>query len=288
MLRRELERQAAGPRHGNAERREPGRYLIDGGIQLEPELRHDRPREVGERAFQPHLPRGEHDHAVADRLHIREHVRRQQDRLAVVVRECCQPAEHRPPFDRIEAVGRLVEDHQPWVVHDRRGEGHLLPHAHRERLHGPISFLTRVAPVEHFVGAAERLRGGQPAEPGRVAHRFHRRQPRHRAFVLRHHADEPPHHVRFAGGIVALHQHPPGREPHQPEDRADQRALAGAVGADEPGDPGEHLAGDVVEHRAVAVPLHNAVKADGHGGGRHASRPCGPAWSGVEPGREGA
>ena len=100
---------------------------------------------------------------------------RDENRLAVFAGEGGEPAEHRPPFDRIEAVGRFVEDHQPWVVDDGRSEGDLLPHPHRERFHRPVALLAGIAPIEHLVRPAERLDPGDPREAGGVANHLHPR-----------------------------------------------------------------------------------------------------------------
>ena len=169
---------------------------------------------------------------------------------------------------------------------DGGGEGDLLPHANRERLNRTISLLARVAPVEHLVGAAERLGAGQAGEAGRVAHHLHGRQSWHRALVLGDHADELPHHAGVAGRIAAEDANLTCREPHQAEDRSHERALAGTVGSDESGDPVGDLAADAVEDGAVAVPFDNALEPHGHLCGRgHPWASQGIIACGVEPSR---
>ena len=181
----------------------------------------------------------------------------------MVAGERDQPAKHRPPLERIEAVGRLVEDHHPRIVDDRRGEGHLLPRADRERLHGPIAFLSGIAPIEHLVGPAQALGAGQSTQPRRVAHHLDAREARHGAFVLGHDAEQRPHPPRLAGGIETEHADTPCGEPHEPEDRPHERALACAVGAHEPGDARRDLERHAVEHRAIAVAFHDAIEPHG-------------------------
>ena len=173
----------------------------------------------------------------------------------MVAGERREPAEHRPPLDWIEAVGRLVEDHHPRVVDDGRGERDLLFHPDRERLHRAVALLAGVAPVEHLVGTAERLDPGDPRELCRVAHHLHAGQARHGAFVLRDDADIPPHGMGLAARIEPEHAHVPLGEPHEPEDRLDERALAGAVGTNEPGDARMNGERHAVEDGALPVPL---------------------------------
>ncbi len=77
-------------------------------------------------------------------------------------------AEHVVAAGRVEAVGRLVEQHQARVVHQRLGELDPLPHAGGVAAHRPVALL-----VEPDV--AQRV-GGPLAGGGR-------RQPRHPAHV---------------------------------------------------------------------------------------------------------
>ena len=126
------------------------------------------------------------------------------------------------------------------------------------------------------------------------------------SFVLTHSLEDPynvdhPEATRFAqeARIIAQaagHKPDPARayaappvflfEPHQPEHRPHERALAGAVGADEPGDARRYLAGHAVEHRAAAVPLHDALQPQRHVvGGDHPRPSWGRGQSGVEPRR---
>ena len=166
-----------------------------------------------------------------------------------------QSAEHRPSLDRIEAVGRFVEDHEPRIVDDRRGEGDLLTHPHREGLDRPVAFLAGIAPIEHLVRPAERLDAGDPRQAGGVADHLHPRQPRHGAFVLRDDADEPAHGMGLPPRIDSEDAHAPLGEAHEAENRLHQRALAGAIGADQSGDAPGDGERHTVEHGARPVAL---------------------------------
>ena len=173
-----------------------------------------------------------------------------------------ESAEHGPPLDRIEAVGRLVEDHHLRIVDNGGGERHLLPHADRERLDRAITFLTGVAPIKHLVGAAERLGAGESGESRSILHHLHRGESGHGALVLGHHAHRLPHDPRSPCRIDSEHADIPRGQPHEAENRADERALARAIGPDEPRDPRMHVAGHALEYRPPAVTLDDAVDAD--------------------------
>jgi hypothetical protein len=85
--------------------------------------------------------------------------------------------------------------------------------------------------------------------------------------------------------------HLPRRRPRQPEQKADQRRLAGAVGPEEAeGAAGRHVQVDAVDGAALAEALAEAARLDDeglgvrHGGGGHAAHHIGarrviiPAW----------
>ena len=190
-------------------------------------------------------------------------MRGDQHRLAVVAGERDQPTEHRPPLERIEAVGRLIEDHHPRIVDDRRGEGHLLPRADRECFHGPIPFLSGVAPIEYLVGSAQALGAGQSAQPRCIPHHLDTREPRHGAFVFGHDAQQRPHPPRLKGRIKAEHADAPRDQPDEPQDRSHERALAGTVGTHESGHAGRDLERNAIEHRTAAVAFHHAIEPHG-------------------------
>ena len=221
-----------------------------------------RPRQLLDRAGEPHPSAGEHHHAIADRLHVGEHVRRDKHRLAVITGKRDQPTEHRPTLEWIEAVGRLVENHHPRIMDNRRGEGHLLSRADREGFHRAIPLLSGVAPIEHLMGPPQALGAGQPAQPGRIPHHLDAGEPRHGTLVFGHDPEERPHPPRLAGRIEAIDTHASLRQPHKPEDRPHQRALAGAVGAHQTSDAGRHLERHAIEHSTAAVAFHDTVEPD--------------------------
>ena len=98
--------------------------------------------------------------------------------------------EHRVPAGRVEAVGRLVEQQQVGVVHERLGQLDPLLHAG-----GVAADLAVALLVETRRGAAPRrpARGrrcaGRPAHPGHVGHELGGGQVGRQAVVLGHVAD---------------------------------------------------------------------------------------------------
>ena len=75
--------------------------------------------------------------AIADRLHLAEDVRREEDRLPTLLR-----LEHglteRHLHQRVEPARRLVKDQQVGSRRERRNELHLLPVSLRQRADLPI------------------------------------------------------------------------------------------------------------------------------------------------------
>ena len=70
FLRRHKQRRGIGPRGLDAPVPQQCRAGVERTCCLEPQLWRDRPRQLLERALEPHPPGGEHDHTVADRLHV--------------------------------------------------------------------------------------------------------------------------------------------------------------------------------------------------------------------------
>ena len=75
-------------------------------------------------------------------------------------------AEHVVARGRVEAVGRLVEQHQPRVVHERLGELDPLLHAGRVAADRAVALLGQTDVAQHVGGA---LAGGGVRQPGHLA-----------------------------------------------------------------------------------------------------------------------
>ena len=79
----------------------------------------------------------------------------------------CDQRQHVVARGRVEAVGRLVEQHQPRVVHQRLGELGPLLHAGGVAAHRPVPLLGQPHVAQHVGGPLARRGVGQP---GHLAH----------------------------------------------------------------------------------------------------------------------
>ena len=112
----------------------------------------------------------QHDDVVAGEFHIRQQVRREDQVHALVVGQVPDEFEHLLAALRVHAVGRLVEEEQVRVVHQRLGQLDALLHARGVGLHVPVPGLAEAHVVEHLVGALHRVHRGQAGELAAVAH----------------------------------------------------------------------------------------------------------------------
>ena len=165
---------------------------------------------------------------------------------------------------RVQAVGRLVEDQHLRVAEQRGGDGQALAHPHRVALHAPVGGVVEPDGGEDLVDPA----GGMPAGGGQDPQVVAGAAARMERGVLEHGAD--------AGGgllelVVALpvERRRSRRRPHEAEQRAQRRALAGAVGAEEAGHAaGLDVEGEVVDGGDAAEALGEVADLDGgHGSG---------------------
>jgi hypothetical protein len=90
-----------------------------------------------------------------------EDVGAQDHVLSVVAREVADEVEHLLAPLGIESVGRLVEEQQRRVVHQRLSELHALPHARRVAFHRAVAGLAESGVLEHLVRAQARFAAGQ-------------------------------------------------------------------------------------------------------------------------------
>ena len=118
----------------------------------------------GGRAQQPAAV--DDDDVVAGALQLAEQVRGDQDRDAEVGVDAADQAEHLVAADRVEAVGRLVEQDQLRVVDQGLGELDPLLHAGRVAADGAVALLVE-ADVAQRVGGA--LAGRGRRQPGHAA-----------------------------------------------------------------------------------------------------------------------
>ena len=171
--------------------------------------------------------------------------------------------EHVVARGRVEAVGRLVEEHQPRVVHERLGELGPLLHAGRVAAHRPVALLGQPDVAQHVGGALAR-RGVR--QPGHLAHVDDEVAGRHvgaagsraRACSRPARGSPRPRWRRRGRARVAV----PLVAGDQPEQDLDQRRLARAVGADQPGHARADGHVEVVERRDARVVLGQSGRRD--------------------------
>ena len=131
-------------------------------------------------------PRVDHDDVVADPLELAEQVRGDQHRDAELGADPADQPEHVVAAGRVEAVGRLVEQHQLRVVDQRLGELDPLLHAGRVAADRPVPLLVEPDVAQRVGGALPGRGPRQPGHPGHVHDELGGRHVRRQAVVLGH------------------------------------------------------------------------------------------------------
>ena len=172
-------------------------------------------------------------------------------------------AEHLVAAGRVEAVGRLVEQQQPRVVDERLGELDPLLHAGRIAADRAVALLVQPDVAEDLGGPLAGGRARQARHPRHVGDEVGGRGVGRQAVVLGHVADELADRRALGAHVEAHDRRVARRRLEEPEQDLDERALAGAVGADEADDPGLELEGQAVERDdAARVALGQAGEGD--------------------------
>ena len=175
----------------------------------------------------------DHHHVVAHLLHVVEEVGGEQHRDAERA-EAGDQLEHLLAPERIEAGGRLVEQHQLGIAHERLGQLGALAHPGGEAADRPEARLVETDQVEDVRGP---LAGGTRRQPTQLAERGHevrRRLVGRQAVVLGHVAEPRPHGDGIGGDVDAAHLDAPLGRMGETEQQPKHRGLAGTVGADQP------------------------------------------------------
>ena len=173
----------------------------------------------------------EHDDVVADPLQLAEQVRGDEHGDPELAADPLHQREHVVARGRVEPVGRLVEQHQPRVVHERLGQLRALLHAGGVAAHRAVALLGQSDVAQHVGGPLAR---GGVRQPGHLAHVHDQVAGGHvgrQAVVLGHVADQRADRAALGGDVVPEHPRRPAGRRHQPEQDLDQRGLARAVGA---------------------------------------------------------
>ena len=167
----------------------------------------------------------------------------------------------------VQAVGGLIEDEQLRPAEERLGDAEALAHPVRV---GPHRAVDRIAELGHGEGLLHvGLREGLPPGPPVEAQVVDAGQVRHEPRPLHQGADPGEHRVPGAHRL-AEDRSGAGRRVDEPEQHADRRGLARAVGTEEaeylarPDREGEVVHGD----EAAPEPLAQAGDRDRVGAGR--------------------
>ena len=107
----------------------------------------------------------------ADALDLAEQVGRDDDRDPELGAGPVHELEHLVAAGRVEAVRRLVEQEQAWVVDERLGELDPLLHAGRVAADGPIALLVQPDVPEDLGRPLARRRPWQTRDQGHVRRR---------------------------------------------------------------------------------------------------------------------
>ena len=228
-----------------------------------------------DRRLEHQLARAQHADPIAHAVDFRQHVRRQEHggpALTHIGEQRVEGLLHQ----RVEALGRLVQDEQRRIRLEGRDNGHLALHARAVFADAPVEI--RVAerePLQQF--ALPRLADRAGRQPGQQAKRL---APRHVAVEPRlagHVADKRPRREAVGLAVVAENRGTAGAGPEQIEQQADRGGLAGAVQAQETEDL-SGLDGQIERlHRdEAAEPLRQAVQSNRRRGSGHEEVPL--AW----------
>src|SRR3954452_6584 len=171
-------------------------------------------------------------HAVGERLRLVEIVRGQEDRLAQVG-ELADDLPRRAPRGGIEARGRLVEEHELGVAHQRQPEVQAPGLAARQSADLLVLLAAQAGELEHLVDVARCRIQAAP-----VLERLADRDVAIHAAALQDDPHPRAQVARALAGIEAEHRDDPARAFAVALEDLDGRGLAGAVGAQQ----AEHLA----------------------------------------------
>jgi hypothetical protein len=169
------------------------------------------------------------------------------------------------PVPQVQQGGRLVEHHVLGLQHEHRRDREqlLLPAA--EQVRGVVPELLQAVGREGLGDPPVDLVAGHAAvlEPERDVLGHGRHDDLH-VRILEDETDQAADHLALLPGVEAVHAHPAFGGHEQAVEQARERALAGAVGADD-----RHAAlvepqVDLAQHPAVAEPVADPLDLDGH------------------------
>ena len=178
------------------------------------------------------------------------------------VAEAGDEVEHLLAAERVEAGGRLVEQHQLGVADERLGELGPLPHAGGEAADRTEAGLVEADEVEHVGRPLARGTRRQAAQLAERRDDVGRGLVERQAVVLGHVAEPRADADRVAADVDAAHLDRPCGRVGEAEQQPEHRRLAGTVGADEADAAPRHLDGEVVERGGAGIALRDVIDAN--------------------------
>ena len=136
----------------------------------------------------------------------------------------------------VEAVGGFVEDHVFRIVHQRARDRGLDALALREPLGAAVEDVAHLQRIHQFFAALVHQAGFDAVQAREIVDVLARAQALVQAARIRQDAEASAHRDRIDRRIDAVHQHLPGVGFHQGVQHPQGGGLAGAVGAEQPGD----------------------------------------------------
>ena len=270
---------------------EPGRAGLHLGLDAEHRPQAGAGKHVGRRAVGDQAAVGEREDAVGKAGRQLEVVDG-GDHRPPVVRQAAHAAEQVELVADVEVGRGLVEEQEGGVLRERLGEEHPLLLAARERRHGPVGKAGEVEGVERrvdarAVGIAERVHPAEVRRASQADDLGDGKVDGERGLLAdeRDLAGAVARRPRVHGAAAEAKRSGGGEEP---DERAEERRLARAVGADE----GDALAlpdleRHVAEHRAASerdAHVHGVEEGRGVGHGRRAAvRSGGPPTDSAMP-----
>ena len=185
-------------------------------------------------------------------------VRAEHDADAEATRCPVDEPQHLLPPVGVQASGRLVQQHQHRVVHDGLRQLDPLLHAGRVFVDGAIPLLVQAHVAQHVGRAGAGLRGWDATE---LRHEHEELGGGHvvgETIVFRHVADARPP-VRRPVWLLPQDHGGAGRRLDEPEEELHRRALAGAVGPQQPRHALTHLKRHAVERHSAPIVLRQGV-----------------------------
>src|SRR6188508_1279762 len=227
------------------------------------------------------------DEPTCDPLDLAQEVARDDDGDPEVATDALDELEHLVASGGIEPVRRLVEEEESRIVDERLGQLHALLHAGRVAADLAVSLLVEADVAEDVGRALPRGAAGHAGDAGHVRHELGGRHVGRQAVVLRHVPDTRPDSLTLGRGVEVEDVRLAARGGDKAQEDLDERALAGAVGSDEPDHAFADLDGEAIQRSDAAwVTLRQRPGADE----RHAATSLGPpvTCSGYTPARSTA